>query len=131
MASTSPVGSTVSVWNVRCHFIGATSFQAGTVWLRSSSAARLVIATELGKSGSPHVPDLRILPGRYMTALWPSIGDFEARVDHVPVLTSSRRVVVSGPASTTRPSGATNMNGYSGIRRPALGIALSLFVAGS
>ncbi len=38
---------------------------------------------------------------------------------------------MSGPASTTRPSGATNMNGYSGIRRAALGTAVSVFVFGS
>jgi hypothetical protein len=31
MASTSPVGSTVSVWKVRFHFIDATSCHAGTV----------------------------------------------------------------------------------------------------
>ena len=66
-----------------------------------------------------------------MTALWPSIGDWLASVDQVPVCRSRKRVVVSGPASTTRPSGATNMNGYSGISRAALGIAAIVFVAGS
>src|SRR3954466_6846383 len=130
-ASTSPSGSTVSVSNVRDHFIGLTSRQAGTVWSRSSTAARLVTGTLAGKSGSVHVPALRILPGRYITALCPSMGDRLASVDHVPDWTSRIRVVVSGPASTTRPSGVTNVNGYSGICRPALGSRWSVFVAGS
>ena len=69
--------------------------------------------------------------GRYITALWPSIGDWLASVDQVPVCVLRKRVVRSGPASTTRPSGATNMNGYNGICRAALGIAASVFVAGS
>jgi hypothetical protein len=32
-------------------------------------------------------------------------------VVHCPVVVFSVRVVVSGPASNTRPSGSTNMNG--------------------
>ncbi len=66
-----------------------------------------------------------------MTALPPVTGDWLVSVDHVPVVVFSRRVVWSGPASTTRPSGATNMNGYSGISRPALGMAAIVFVFGS
>ena len=72
-------------------------------------AARLV-TSRLGKSGSAQVPDLRILPGRYITALWPSIGLAPTLV-HWPVATFSVRVLRSGPASNTRPSGSTNMNG--------------------
>src|SRR5262245_10220150 len=96
----------------------------------SSTAARLVTGTELGKSGSVHVPLLRILPGRYMTALWPSIGDWLASVFHRPVAGSKMRVVLSGPASTTLPSGVTNMNGYSGIVRAACGTVEMEFVFG-
>src|SRR4051812_39824014 len=65
-----------------------------------------------------------------MTALPPSIG-LVATVDHVPDATSSERLTVSGPESKTRPSGATNMNGYSGMKRCADGICRHVFVAGS
>ena len=62
------------------------------------------------KSGSAHVPDFMILFGRYMTALWPSIG-LVPTVDHVHVAGSRIRVVVSGPASKIFPFERTNMNG--------------------
>ena len=51
-----------------------------------------------------------ILFGRYMTALWASIG-LVPTVDHVQVAGSRIRVVVSGPASKTLPFERTNMNG--------------------
>src|SRR5947209_8157954 len=54
-----------------------------------------------------------ILFGRYMTALMPS-NELVQTVDHAHVAGSRIRVVVSGPASSTRPSESTNMNGYSG-----------------
>ncbi len=75
----------------------------------SIAAARFVTARP-GNSGSDQVPDLRILPGRYMTALWPSIG-LVPTVVHCFVFRSKVRVVVSGPASKSLPLGRTNMNG--------------------
>jgi hypothetical protein len=51
-------------------------------------------------------------------------------VVHWPVARSSVRVTLSGPASNSLPFGSTNMNGYSGILRDALGIDVQLFVAG-
>jgi hypothetical protein len=51
-----------------------------------------------------------ILFGRYITALMPSNG-LVPTVDHVQVAGSRIRVVVSGPASSTRPSESRNMNG--------------------
>ena len=116
---------------MRAHFIGAASRHDGVARFMSSTAARLVTGTSLGNVVSVQVPLFRIIPGRYMTALWPSIGDWLSSVAHCPVRVSRIRVVVSGPASTTRPSGARNMNGYSGMRRAAPGIALIAFVAGS
>ena len=75
----------------------------------SIAAARFVTGRP-GNSGSDQVPDLRILPGRYMTALWPSIG-LVPTVAHCLVSRSKVRVVVSGPASKSLPLGSTNMNG--------------------
>ena len=49
-----------------------------------------------GNSGSDQVPDFRILPGRYMTALWPSIG-LVPTVVHWLVVRSSVRVRGVGP----------------------------------
>ena len=63
-----------------------------------------------GNSGSAQVPLFKILPGRYMTALWPSIG-LSPTTLHCPVFRSNVRVVVSGPASKSLPLGSTNMNG--------------------
>ena len=63
----------------------------------SSTAARLVTGTSSGNVVSVQVPLFRIIPGRYMTALWPSIGDWLSSVDHCPVRVSRIRVVVSGP----------------------------------
>src|SRR4029078_683004 len=54
-----------------------------------------------------------ILPGRYMTALIPSNG-LVPTVDHTPVVGSKMRVVVSGPASRTRPAASTKMKGERG-----------------
>src|SRR3954454_6920488 len=108
--------------------MGATSRQAGEAAVMSIAAARLVVGRS-GNSGSDHVPDLRILPGRYITALWPSIG-LVPTTDHLPVARSSVRVVVSGPASNSLPFGSTNMNGYSGIFRDAPGMSVHAFVAG-
>ena len=56
------------------------------------------------------MPDFMILSGRYMTALMPSNG-LVPTVDQVHVAGISVRVVVSGPASKTRPSESRNMNG--------------------
>ena len=75
----------------------------------SIAAARLVTERP-GNSGSDQVPDFRILPGRYITALWPSIGLLPTFC-HWPVFRSNVRVVVSGPASKSLPFGSTNMNG--------------------
>ena len=75
----------------------------------SITAARFVTA-RFGNSGSAQVPDLSILPGRYITALWPPIG-LVPTVLQVPVATLSVRVVVSGPASKMRPSGSRNICG--------------------
>ena len=107
--STLPSGRTVSVWNDRRYFIGAASCQAGDDAVMSIFAARLVVVRP-GNSGSDQVPDLRILPGRYMTALMPSIGLMPTSV-HWPVARLRVRVIRSGPASNRRPSGRTNMNG--------------------
>ena len=109
VASTLPSGSTVSVWYERRYFMRETSRQAGLAAVMSIAAARSV-ASRSGNSGSDHVPDLRILPGRYMTALWPSIGLLPT-TDHSRVWRSSVRVTVSGPASNSLPFGSTNMNG--------------------
>src|SRR2546429_8530259 len=70
-----------------------------------------------------------ILLGRYMTALMPSNG-LAPTVVHVDVAGSRMRVVVSGPASKTRPSESTNMNGYSGDVSAALVKSLHVFVFG-
>ena len=67
-AITVPSGSEVSVWYERGKCIGAASCHAGLGTVMSMVAARL-LTTRFGNSGSPHVPDLRILPGRYITAL--------------------------------------------------------------
>src|SRR5712691_4133760 len=65
------------------------------------------------KSGSAQVPAFMILFGRYITALIPSNG-LVPSVDQVHVAGLRIRVVVSGPASSTRPSDSTNMKGESG-----------------
>ena len=76
-----------------------------------SIAAARFVAGRPGNSGSDQVPDLRILPGRYMTALWPSIG-LVPTVVHWPVFRSKRaRGACPGPASNSLPFGSTNMNG--------------------
>src|SRR3954452_22481445 len=71
-----------------------------------------------------------ILFGRYMTALMPSNG-LVPIVDHVQFDGSRMRVVVSGPASRTRPSESTNMNGYSGDVSVELVRAAHVRVVGS
>src|SRR3954464_4493129 len=86
-----------------------------------SIAAAGLVTVGLPKSGSDQVPDLRILPGRYMTALWPLIG-LLATIVHVPVVRSRVRLTMSGPPSNSLPLGSTNMNGYSALRRCAEGI---------
>ena len=75
----------------------------------SMTAARFV-TVRFGNSGSAHVPDLKIFPGRYITAECPVIG-LVPTVLHAPVATFSVRVVVSGPASKTLPSGRRNICG--------------------
>ena len=82
---------------------------AGLAAVMSIAAAPLV-ASRSGNSGSDHVPDLRILPGRYITALMPSIGLMPTLL-HCPVARSSVRVMRSGPASNSLPSGSTKRNG--------------------
>ena len=67
-ARTVPSGSEVSVWYERGKCMGVASCQAGLAAVMSIVAARL-LTTRFGNSGSPQVPDLRILPGRYITAL--------------------------------------------------------------
>src|SRR2546427_2669071 len=82
------------------------------------------------KSGSAQLPDFMILFGRYMTALMPSNG-LVPSVDQAHVAGSRIRVVVSGPASSTRPSESTNMNGYSGEVSFDPVRSVHLFAAGS
>ena len=84
--------------------IGAVSRHCGVGALMSITAVRPSELYARGplKSGSAHVPDFMILFGRYMTALWPSIG-LVPTVDHVHVAGSRIRVVVSGPASKMLP----------------------------
>ena len=88
--------------------IEAVSRHAGDGWFMSITAVR----PSTGKSlrVSPHVPDFMIFPERYITALCPSIGLLPTTV-HVLVATLSTRVILSGPASNTRPSGSTNICG--------------------
>ncbi len=75
-----------------------------------SIAVARFVTSRSGNSGSDQVPDLRILPGRYMTALWPSIW-LVPTVVHCPVWRSSVRVTRSGPASNSLPFGSTNRYG--------------------
>src|SRR3954454_845824 len=108
--------------------MGAASGHCGLEAVMSMVAVLLLVSRS-GNAGSDHVPALRILPGRYMTALMPSIG-LVPTTDQVLVLRSNVRVVVSGPASNSLPLGSTNMNGYSGICRDACGRSVQWFVAG-
>jgi hypothetical protein len=114
-----PSGSAVIVSNERGWCIGAVSRQTGDGWFMSITAVRPVTVRP-AKDGSDHVPDFITFPGAYMTALDPSNG-LTGPLDIVPSPeTSSRCVWGSGPASKTRPSGSTNMNGYSGVVSRAL-----------
>jgi len=128
VASTLPSGSTVSVSYERRYFIGAADCHVGLATFMSIVAVALP-AWRPVNSGSDQVPALRILPGRYCTALMPSIGLMPTLV-HWPVLTFRVRVMRSGPGLNRRPSGSTNMNGYSGIVRSALGSDVHVSVLG-
>src|SRR4051794_24200313 len=108
---TLPSGSSVLFWNARGNFIDATWRQAGDGWVMSMTNAVLAALPVVPLSAA--VPVLRILPGRYMTALWPS-RTTGSIIDHVPEARLSARVSYGcsfDPADSTRPSGSTNMNG--------------------
>ena len=112
LANTVPSGSIVRFSYARGKAIGAVDRQLGVGWFMSRTAVSgfaLYVSAPL-KSGSAHVPAFMILPGRYMTALMPSNG-LVAMLLQVPLAGSKMRVVVSGPASSTRPSESRNMNG--------------------
>ena len=111
MTSTVPSGSSVELWNARACAIDATCRQAGDGRVVSSTNAVAAATPVVPLSAA--VPLFRILPGRYMAALWPSftIGSTD---DHEPVVRLSLLVATGcslEPASSTVPSGRTNMNG--------------------
>src|SRR5690348_7084769 len=98
-------------WYARGNFIEATCRHAGDDCVMSMTKA-VGLALPVAPL-SVAVPVFRILPGRYITALWPSLMT-GSTMDHVPELRSSVRVSNAcsfEPAESTRPSGSTNMNG--------------------
>src|SRR5688572_4655180 len=112
VASTEPSGSSVRLWNARGKAIGAVARQAGEPCVMS----RTYVVAAAGAEDTPPraaVPDFMILPGAYMTALWPSTTFGSTRLQ-VCVPTVSVRVAVgwaTEPAASTRPSGSTNIAG--------------------
>src|SRR4051794_13846353 len=77
-------------------------------------------------------PDFIILPSSYITAEWPSLG-IGSTVVQVFVVRSRTRVSVAWrvtPASSTLPSGSTNMSGYRFTAHEALGNAVQVFSVG-
>src|SRR5262249_28152700 len=82
--------------------------------------------------GTEPVPDFMILPGWYMTAEWPStmLGSTTVHCIVVKSSASVTAVPLTEPASSTLPSGRTNMNGYSGRLSGALGYGVQTLVCG-
>src|SRR5947207_11798356 len=69
--STLPSGSTVEFWNAREYAIEASWRQEGFDWVMSSTYAVAAALPVVPLSAA--VPVFRILPGRYITELWPSL----------------------------------------------------------
>ena len=132
VASTVPSGSEVSVWNARRNAIGAVDCHPGVPAVMSSTYV-VAAARAVDTPTSAAVPDFITLPGWYITALCPS-NTRESTTLHVCVDRFSTRVgiaVLDAPAARTRPSGSTNMCGYSGNVRFALVSSVQLSVSGS
>src|SRR3954452_14634288 len=131
VTSTVPSGSNVVLWKARGAAIDATWRHAGDAWVVSRTNA--VDAALPAVPLSAAVPDFRILPGWYIAALWPS-RTTASSVDHVPLVRFSLEVATGSslaPASTTVPSGTTNMKGEEGTASRAVVIVVKRPVAGS
>src|SRR5262245_11105509 len=95
--------------------MGGTCRQAGADCIISRTYA-LADEGTYGGSDVADVPDLTTFPGRYMAALAPSYAT-GSTVVHLEVLRSSTCEAIipsEAPAASTRPSGSTNICGYSG-----------------
>ena len=116
VTSTLSSGNTVICRNARGFFIDATCCTCGFAAVMSNTYALALDVCD-AVPGPPEVPARKILPGWYITAD-PASVTLPSTVDHVQLL--GLRIwtsvgFVNDPTWTIRPSGSTNMNGYSGM----------------
>src|ERR1700756_341426 len=109
----------------------AVCSHCGLAWVISRTNVTGCAGT-LPIPGTEPVPDFMILPGRYITAECPSttLGSTTLHCIWFKSRTSATAAPLTEPASSTLPSGRTNMNGYSGTVSGELGNAVQAFVLG-